>query len=218
MKSRILLVEDEIQISELLSEILSNNNYEVDVANDGVEGYSLFKKNEYSLVITDVMMPNLNGHELVKLIRENNDVVPIIMLTALGDEVDEIKGFDMGINDYIKKPFSYNILLKRVESLIVVNKNNSILEAVEIVMDLDAHTVTFKGESVDLTVKEFAILQYLMENKNRVISRDQLLEHAWGTNYFTDKRNVDTHMKNIRKKIPVKNIKTVKGVGYNFVI
>ncbi|MFD0711789.1 response regulator transcription factor [Paenibacillus sp. GCM10027626] len=215
---KILVIEDDFDIQELIKEFLSANNYRVDVADDGLVGIRLFQDFEYDLVILDVMLPKLNGYQACKMIRNLSPSVPIIMLTALADENDEIKGFDLGIDDYITKPFSYNILIKRVEaSLRRVNVNKSdVLRFKEIALDKNGYTVLVCNEKIDLTTKEFEILRFLLENNGRVVTREALLDQAWGLEYLGDDRIVDTHIKNLRKKIGVPYIKTVKGIGYKF--
>ena len=218
MKSRILLVEDEVKILDFAKEILMSNNYEVDTAVDGEEAYNLFKERKYDLVISDVMMPKVDGFQLVKLIRQNDEKTPIILLTALSDEENEVKGFEYGVNDYISKPFSFKVLVKRVEAQIKDVKESHVLETANIKMNLDSRIVTVNDKEVELTLKQFEILKYFMENPNFVITREQIMDHVWGYGYYGDIRNIDTHVKNLRQKLLIDNIKTVKGVGYNFVV
>jgi len=218
MKSRILLVEDEIKILDFAKEILMSNNYDVDTAVDGEEAYNLFKERNYDLVISDVMIPKVDGFQLVKLIRQKDEKIPIILLTALSDEENEVKGFDMGVSDYISKPFSFKVLVKRVEAQIKDVKTAHVLELANIKMNLDSRVVTVDNKEINLTLKQFEILKYFMENPNFVITREQIMNQVWGYGYYGDLRNIDTHVKNLRQKLLINNIKTVKGVGYNFVI
>ena len=192
MSSKILVVEDDIQIQELIVEFLESENYIVDTASDGVEGYEKFKENKYDLVILDVMMPKLDGYSLCKMIKKNDEEVGIIFLTALGDENSEIKGFDLKADDYISKPFSFNILIKRVEAVLRRKKE----------------------EEIELTLKEFNILKFMIRSYPMVVSREMLMDKVWGYEYYGDTRVIDAHMKNIRKKIKYDYIKTIKGVGY----
>ena len=192
MSSKILVVEDDIQIQELIVEFLESENYIVDTASDGVEGYEKFKENKYDLVILDVMMPKLDGYSLCKMIKKNDEEVGIIFLTALGDENSEIKGFDLKADDYISKPFSFNILIKRVEAVLRIKKE----------------------EEIELTLKEFNILKFMIRSYPMVVSREMLMDKVWGYEYYGDTRVIDAHMKNIRKKIKYDYIKTIKGVGY----
>lgn len=218
MNYKILVVEDDNQIQELIVEFLSSQDYIVDTANDGVEGYEKFKDGEYDLVILDVMMPRLDGHSLCKMIKNIDKEVSIIFLTALGDEENEIKGFDLKADDYISKPFSFNILIKRVEA--VLRRKNKAESEDEVLkfegLKLELHT--FKsyvdGEEIELTLKEFNILKLMISSYPTVVSREKLIEKIWGYEYFGDTRVIDAHMKNIRKKIKKDYIKTIKGVGY----
>ncbi|MDU2490111.1 MAG: response regulator transcription factor [Clostridium celatum] len=218
MNYKILVVEDDNQIQELIVEFLSSQDYIVDTANDGVEGYEKFKSGEYDLVILDVMMPKLDGHSLCKMIRNIDKEVSVIFLTALGDEENEIKGFDLKADDYISKPFSFNILIKRVEA-ILRRKNKEISEDEVLRFEgLKLELQTFKSyvdeEEIELTLKEFNILKLMISSYPTVVSREKLIEKIWGYDYFGDTRVIDAHMKNIRKKIKKDYIKTIKGVGY----
>ena len=218
MSYKILVVEDDSQIQELIVEFLSSQDYEVDTANDGVEGYEKFKEGEYDLVILDVMMPRLDGHSLCKMIRNIDKEVSIIFLTALGDEENEIKGFDLNADDYISKPFSFNILIKRVEAVLRrKNKEKSedeVLKFEGLKLDLQTFKSYIDEEEIELTLKEFNILKLMISSYPTVVSREKLIEKIWGYDYFGDTRVIDAHMKNIRKKIKKDYIKTIKGVGY----
>ena len=212
------MVEDDNQIQELIVEFLSSQDYIVDTANDGVEGYEKFKSGKYDLVILDVMMPKLDGHSLCKMIRNIDKEVSVIFLTALGDEENEIKGFDLRADDYISKPFSFNILIKRVEA--ILRRNNKEMSEEEVLKfeGLKLELQTFKSyvdeEEIELTLKEFNILKLMISSYPTVVSREKLIEKIWGYDYFGDTRVIDAHMKNIRKKIKKDYIKTIKGVGY----
>lgn len=218
MSYKILVVEDDNQIQELIVEFLSSQDYDVYVANDGVEGYEKFKENKYDLVILDVMMPRLDGHALCKMIRNLDKEVSIIFLTALGDEESEIKGFDLKADDYISKPFSFNILIKRVEAVLrrkqKEEKEDTILEFEGLKLDLQTFKSYIDNEEIELTLKEFNILKLMINSYPTVVSREKLIEKIWGYEYFGDTRVIDAHMKNIRKKIKKDYIKTIKGVGY----
>ncbi|MBP3914791.1 MULTISPECIES: response regulator transcription factor [unclassified Clostridium] len=218
MNYKILVVEDDNQIQELIVEFLSSQDYIVDTANDGVEGYEKFKSGEYDLVILDVMMPRLDGHSLCKMIRNIDKEVSIIFLTALGDEENEIKGFDLNADDYISKPFSFNILIKRVEAVLRrKNKEKSedeVLKFEGLKLDLQTFKSYIDEEEIELTLKEFNILKLMISSYPTVVSRENLIEKIWGYDYFGDTRVIDAHMKNIRKKIKKDYIKTIKGVGY----
>lgn len=218
MNSRILVVEDDNQIQELIVEFLSSQDYIVETANDGVEGYEKFKEGEYDLVILDVMMPRLDGHSLCKMIKSVDKEVSVIFLTALGDEENEIKGFDLKADDYISKPFSFNILIKRVEAVLRRKNREKVEEEVLRFEGLKLELQIFKsyveGEEIELTLKEFNILKLMISSYPTVVSREKLIEKIWGYDYFGDTRVIDAHMKNIRKKIKKDYIKTIKGVGY----
>ena len=218
MSYKILVLEDDNQIQELIVEFLSSQDYDVDVAHDGVEGYEKFKENKYDLVILDVMMPRLDGHALCKMIRNLDKEVSIIFLTALGDEESEIKGFDLKADDYISKPFSFNILNKRVEAVLrrkqKEEKEDTILEFEGLKLDLQTFKSYIDNEEIELTLKEFNILKLMINSYPTVVSREKLIEKIWGYEYFGDTRVIDAHMKNIRKKIKKDYIKTIKGVGY----
>ncbi len=216
MNSSILVIEDDSNIQELISEFLSAEGYRVDTANDGLEGIQKFKQGSYDLVILDIMMPNLDGYGVCKMIRKSSSV-PIIFLTALNDEGDQLKGFDLECDDYITKPFSFNLLIKRVEAILrrsnkTINDKFIVFEKLK--LDLNTYIAEIDGEPIELTLKEFNILKALIEKYPQVITREGLLDSIWGYDYYGDTRIVDAHIKNIRKKISLPYIKTVKGIGY----
>ncbi|HBF0788711.1 TPA: response regulator transcription factor [Clostridioides difficile] len=216
MNSSILVIEDDSNIQELISEFLSAEGYQVDTANDGLEGIQKFKQGSYDLVILDIMMPNLDGYGVCKMIRKSSSV-PIIFLTALNDEGDQLKGFDLECDDYITKPFSFNLLIKRVEAILrrsnkTINDKFIVFEKLK--LDLNTYIAEIDGEPIELTLKEFNILKALIEKYPQVITREGLLDSIWSYDYYGDTRIVDAHIKNIRKKISLPYIKTVKGIGY----
>ena len=217
MSKSILVVEDDANIQELIVEFLRAEDYNVDYASDGLEGIKLFKKNNYDLIILDIMMPNLDGYSACKMIRKTSSV-PIIFLTALNQENDEVKGFELECDDYITKPFSFNLLIKRVEAVLrrsnTTAESNDYLGFWKLRLDLNTYTVNVDGNIVELTLKEFNILKNLIEKYPQVITRESLLDSIWGYDYYGDTRIVDAHIKNIRKKIELPYIKTVKGIGY----
>lgn len=218
MKNKnILVIEDDSNIQELIVEFLNSEGYKVKSANDGIEGIQAFKKEEFDLVILDVMMPNLDGYGVCKMIRQSSNV-PIIFLTALNQESDQIKGFDLMCDDYITKPFSFTLLIKRVEAVLRRTNNyneSNILTFEKLNLDLDTYQAYLDESTIDLTLKEFNILKTLIENYPQVITRENLLDSVWGYDYYGDTRVVDAHIKNIRKKIELPYIKTVKGIGYS---
>ena len=218
MGYKILVVEDDSQIQELIVEFLSSQDYIVDTASDGVEGYEKFKENSYDLAILDVMMPKLDGHNLCKMIKKVDKNIAVIFLTALGDEESEVKGFELEADDYISKPFSFNILIKRVEAVLrrksESKENGEVLEFEGLKLELQTFKSFINNTEIELTLKEFNILKLLITSYPMVVSREMLIEKIWGYDYFGDTRVIDAHMKNIRKKIQYDYIKTVKGVGY----
>lgn len=212
----ILVVEDDQEIQELIKQFLMTQQYKVIVASDGLEGMKQFNKQSFDLILLDVMMPNLNGFEVAKMIRSQSNI-PIIMLTALEEEQDQMKGFDLGIDDYITKPFSFHVLIRRVEAVLRRSNNQSTDNHFlfrELHVDGDAYKVYVNKVEVPLTTKEFEILQLLLQNEKKVLTRETIVEKIWGYEYAGDTRMIDTHMKNIRKKLDIPYIKTVKGIGY----
>ncbi|WP_242318972.1 response regulator transcription factor [Bacillus cereus group sp. BfR-BA-01349] len=216
MNYHILVIEDDQEIQELIKQFLMTQEYNVIVALDGLEGMKEFNKQAFDLILLDVMMPNLNGFEVAKMIRSHSNI-PIIMLTALEEEQDQIKGFDLGIDDYITKPFSFHVLMRRVEAILRrSNKQSTDNHFIfkELHIDGDAYKVYVNRVEVPVTLKEFEILQLLLQNEKKVLTREVIIEKVWGYDYSGDTRMIDTHIKNIRKKLGIAYIKTVKGIGY----
>ncbi|MFJ8516497.1 response regulator transcription factor [Lysinibacillus xylanilyticus] len=216
MNYRILVIEDDQEIQELIKQFLMVQQYKVEVASDGLEGMKQFNKQSFDLILLDVMMPNLNGFEVAKMIRSQSNV-PVIMLTALEEEQDQVKGFDLGIDDYITKPFSFHVLIRRVEAVLRRSNYQSTVSHLvfkELHVDCDAYKVYVNKVETPLTTKEFEILQLLLKNEKRVLTRESIVEQVWGYEYQGETRLVDTHIKNIRKKLDIPYIKTVKGIGY----
>ena len=220
-KVKILVVDDEARMRKLVKDFLIKKDYEVIEAADGQEAVDVFfDQNDISLVILDVMMPKMDGWEVLKEIRAYSKI-PVIMLTAKGDERDELKGFDSGADEYISKPFSPKILVARVDALLRRSNLISEEEKIEtggIIMDKAAHTVTIEGKQVELSFKEFELLTYFMENQGIALSREKILNHVWNYDYFGDARTIDTHVKKIRSKLGECGdyIKTIWGMGYKF--
>ena len=216
MEKYIIVVEDDYKSQQLLQQFLTSNGYKVDCANDGLEGIQMYKDRNYNLILLDIVMPNLDGFSMCKMIRKESDV-PIIFVTALSSESDQIKGFDLLCDDYIVKPFSYNLLIKRIEAVLRRSKEDKAgvyLTFEKIKLNLKTYSAEIDGKIIDLTLKEFNILKSLIENYPQVVTREKLLDSIWGYDYFGDTRIVDAHIKNIRKKIILPYIKTVKGIGY----
>ena len=220
-KVKILVVDDEARMRKLVKDFLIKKDYEVIEAADGQEAVDVFfEQNDISLVILDVMMPKMDGWEVLKEIRAYSRI-PVIMLTAKGDERDELKGFDSGADEYISKPFSPKILVARVDALLRRSNLISEEEKIEtggIIMDKAAHTVTIEGKQIELSFKEFELLTYFMENQGIALSREKILNHVWNYDYFGDARTIDTHVKKLRSKMGDKGdyIKTIWGMGYKF--
>ena len=215
---RILVVEDDFDIQELLQNFLQETGYEVDIAGDGVEALSIFVDGKYDLILLDIMLPKIDGYGVCELIRKQSDV-PIIMLTALNGEDDQIKGLDLQVDDYITKPFSMPVVMKHIEAVLRRAEQggtapNNVIRYKEITVDTDSLTVLVGTESVSLTTREFEILKLLLENQGRVVSRERLLDTVWGYDYIGDEKIVNTHIKNIRKKLGVDYIETMRGAGY----
>ena len=216
MKESILVMEDDPNIQELIVEFLRAEGYKVDYASDGLEGIQLFKESKYDLVLLDIMMPNLDGYSVCKMIRQSSQV-PVIFLTAMNEEVDQLRGFDLECDDYITKPFSFNLLIQRVKAVLRRGKSNSIGDVLtfeKLKLDLNTYSLNLDDNNIELTLKEFNILKMLIERYPQVITRENLLDSIWGYDYYGDTRIVDAHIKNIRKKISLPYIKTVKGIGY----
>ena len=219
-KIKILVVDDEERMQKLLSDFLKMKDYEVLLAGNGEEAIDLFfKEKSIALIILDVMMPKMDGWTALKTIREHSKV-PVIMLTARSEENDELKGFDYGADEYISKPFSPKILVARVEALLRRSgvQKEDIMEVGGIVIDEAAHSVSVDGKPVELSFKEYELLQYFVENKGIALSREKILNNVWNYDYFGDARTIDTHVKKLRAKLMDKGdyIKTVWGMGYKF--
>ena len=220
-KRKILIVDDEERMRKLVRDFLVKKNFAVVEAADGSEALDLFfADSEISLVILDVMMPKLDGFACAKEIRAYSKV-PIIMLTAKGQERDELQGFEIGVDEYISKPFSPKVLVARVEAILRrtgKEPDEELLEAGGVVLNRSAHTVTIDGQNVDLSYKEFELLSYFMENRGIALSRETILDHVWNYDYFGDTRTIDTHVKKLRSKMGEKGdlIKTIWGMGYKF--
>ncbi len=220
-KLKIMVVDDEPRMRKLVRDFLVKRDFEVIEAGDGEEALDLFySDSKIALIILDVMMPKVNGWEVCREIRETSKV-PIIMLTAKGDESDELTGFEIGADEYISKPFSPKILVARVEA--ILRRTNQLGEDTSvdiggIRIDKAAHTVTIDGQNVELSFKEFELLTYFVENAGIALSREKILDHVWNYDYFGDARTIDTHVKKLRSKMGDKGsyIKTIWGMGYKF--
>ena len=219
-KTKILVVDDEARIRKLVNDFLTRKEYEVIEAEDGEQALDAFYDDkDIALIILDVMMPKLNGFQVCKEIRESSKV-PIIMLTAKVDESDELMGFDLGVDEYVTKPFSPKTLVARVDAILRRRESDKeeVVDEGGIVIDKTAHTVTIDGVQQDFSVKEFELLNYFMENKGIALSREKILNNVWNYDYYGDARTIDTHVKKLRSKMGDKGdyIKTIWGMGYKF--
>ena len=218
---KILVVDDEDRMRKLVRDFLSKKGYIVLEAADGEEAVDIFlKEKELAMILLDVMMPKMDGWQVCREIRQYSNI-PIVMLTARSDERDELLGFELGVDEYISKPFSPKILVARVEALLRRSgKDGSadILEAAGIVVDKTAHRVTIDGKEIELSFKEFELLSYFLENEGIALSREKILNGVWNYDYFGDARTIDTHVKKLRSKMGAKGelIRTVWGLGYKF--
>ena len=216
---KILVVDDEIRMRKLVKDFLTKSGYDVIEAENGSQAVDRFYEDKkIALIILDVMMPVMDGWQACREIRSYSNV-PIIMLTAKSDERDELQGFQLGVDEYISKPFSPKILVARVEAILRrtnTSKENQIMELGGIVLDQIAHVVTIDGKNIDLSYKEFELLTYFMENKGIALSREKILNNVWNYDYFGDSRTIDTHVKKLRSKMGEKGdlIKTIWGMGY----
>lgn len=213
---KILVVEDDIDIQDILQNHLIDAGYEVIIASNGVDGISNFSE-DISLVLLDIMLPKIDGFGVCEVIRQKSQV-PIIMLTALSDEENQLKGFGQKIDDYISKPFSPKILLCKIAAILRRSSaeisSNSIIAYKELRMDIDGFHLYHKEQEILLTQKEFELLKILLENQGRVFTRQMLLDRLWGADVYVEDRIVDSHIKNLRKKLTVDYIETIRGVGY----
>ena len=220
-KLKVLVVDDEVRMRKLVKDFLAKKNFQVLEAADGEEALDLFYQDkDIALIILDIMMPKIDGWGVCREIRKNSKV-PIIMLTARGDERDELLGFELGVDEYISKPFSPKILVARVEAILRrTGQGNAedILQAGGIVIDKAAHLASVDGKPMELSFKEFELLTYFMENEGIALSREKILNSVWNYDYFGDARTIDTHVKKLRSKMGDKGdyIKTVWGMGYKF--
>ena len=216
MGKRILVIEDEASIQNILRIFLEDAGYQATLADDGMDGIAAFHKDSFDLVLLDIMMPRLDGYSVCEMIR-NESSTPIILLTALDDEDNQMKGFNLLADDYITKPFSMPLVLKRMEAVLRrawSGEKSSVLVYQNVQLDTENYKVFVEGKEVTLTAREFDILRLLMENQGRVFTREQLLDIIWNYDYLGDDKIINTHIKNIRKKLGVDCIETIRGVGY----
>jgi len=219
----ILVVDDESRMRKLLKDFLSAKGYKILEAEDGEKAIEVFEenRNKIKLILLDVMMPKLDGWSVLRKIRQESNL-PVIMLTARGEEQDELFGFELGVDEYISKPFSPKILVARVEAIIkrVYGDTKQAKDYDGIVIDQEGRTVTVDGKPIDLSLREYELLKYLLDNENIALSRDKILNNVWNYDYYGDSRTIDSHIKKIRHKLGKKGkyIETIRGIGYKFEI
>lgn len=224
---KILIVDDEEHIQELIKFNLENNSYKVFCANDGLEALRLAKTELPQLILLDVMLPGMDGYDVCKEIRRDNVIsnTPIIMITAKGEELDKILGLELGADDYLTKPFSVRELVARVKAVLRRTRTHYVMDNVcsfgNVTIDFEKHEVVKNNKKIDLTLKEFELLEVLIKNKGRVMTRDFLLDKVWGYEYIGETRTVDVHIRYLRKKIEdddkhPKFVETIRGIGYRF--
>ena len=221
MDKCILIVDDESRMRKLIKDFLAAKGYNILEAEDGEKALQVFEENseKISLILLDVMMPKLDGWSVLRQIRQTSKV-PIMMLTARGEEQDELFGFELGVDEYISKPFSPKILVARVEAILKRTQGNSkeVKDYGGIEIDKDGRTVTVDGKVLELSLREYELLVYLVENENIALSRDKILNNVWNYDYYGDSRTIDSHIKKIRHKLGKKGkyIETIRGIGYKF--
>ena len=217
---KILLAEDEVDLNNVVTRYLKKNGYSVDSVLDGEEALNYLEYSEYDLVILDIMMPKVDGFEVIKKLRDKGNHTSVLMLTARDSADDKVKGLDLGADDYIVKPFDFNELLARIRAVVRRKYGNSSNKLVigDLILDTSEKSVTRAGKQIELTGKEYEVLEYLMQSKNRILSREQIKEHVWDFDYEGDSNIIDVLIKNIRKKIDIEDgkqiIYTKRGLGY----
>ncbi|MBR4446478.1 MAG: response regulator transcription factor [Solobacterium sp.] len=220
--TKILITDDEAKIREMIAKYAVHEGFETEEACDGMEAVEKCAANSYDLIIMDIMMPNLDGFSAVKEIRKNDPDVPVIMLSALGQEYDRVHGFDVGVDDYVVKPFSSKELMMRIHAILKRTRHSApasdTLKIDGLVIDYDARTVSIDGVRVGLSPKEYELLAYLSKNAGIALTREKLLSNVWGYDFFGDDRTLDTHIKLLRRNLGdyAKYIVTLRGVGYRF--
>ena len=215
---KILVVEDDLDIQELLKNFLQEAGYSIVLANDGAEALSIFSNAQFDLILLDIMLPKIDGFVVCELIRKQSQV-PIIMLTALNGEEEQIRGLDLQVDDYITKPFSMPVLIRKIAAVLrrsTTNQNqeHQTVAYKNLILDLDSYSALVNGEPYELTQREFEILRELLLNQGRVFTRQNLLDRLWKYDFYGEERVVDTHIKNLRKKLGIDFIQTIRGVGY----
>lgn len=221
MSNNVLIVDDEARMRKLIKDFLMAKNFTILEAADGEEALKVFEENQnkIDLILLDVMMPKLDGWSVLRQIRQNSKV-PIIMLTARGEEQDELFGFELGVDEYISKPFSPKILVARVEAILKRTQGDTkeVKDCGGIEIDKEGRTVSVDGKNIELSLREYELLVYLIENENIALSRDKILNNVWNYDYYGNSRTIDSHVKKLRHKLGKrgKYIKTIRGIGYKF--
>lgn len=214
---KILIIEDDADIQELLSVFLKEAGYRTTIASDGVEALLKFEHDKYDLILLDVMLPKIDGFGVCEVMRQQSDV-PIIMLTALDDERNQVKGLDLGIDDYIIKPFAIQVLIRKIKAVLRryhhCDETDHILSYKRLKLDVKGYLAFMDEKEIELTQKEFELMREFILHQGQVLTRKSLLDRVWGYDYFGEERIVDTHIKNLRKKMGMDYIRTIRGVGY----
>lgn len=214
---KILVVEDDLSIQALLHDFLQEAGYEIVLASDGVEAISLFSINAFDLVLLDIMLPKVDGYNVCEIIRKQSNI-PVIMLTAMDSEADQIKGFDLQVDDYITKPFSMPVLLRKIAAVLrrvsLSETEKQVMQYRNLILDIPSYKAFVDGRDSDLTPREFEILRELLSHQGRILTRENIINLLWKYEFYGDERIIDTHIKNLRKKLGIELIDTVRGVGY----
>lgn len=217
MDKKILIIEDEVSIQGILKNYLETAGYNVELASDGLEGFSMFQKDTYDLILLDVMMPKIDGYIVLEMIRKESNV-PVMMITAMGEEENQMKAFELEVDDYIIKPFIPGLVMKRIEAVLrrsnTKKEVNHLLKYKELTLDTEGCQVFLSGKAIYLTHKEYELLKLFLENQNRVFSREVLLEKLWGYDFYGNPKVVNVHVQNLRRKLEGGYIETVRGAGY----
>lgn len=216
--NKILVVEDDLDIQELLQNFLQESGYDITVANDGLEAINLFSDDDFDLILLDILLPKIDGFSVCEFIRKKSQI-PIIILTALNGEKEQIKGLDLQVDDYITKPFSMPVLVRKIAAVLrraskTSNQEHKTISYDNLILDFDDYTASVNGISYELTQREFEVLRELLLNRGRILTRQNLLNKLWKYDFYGDERVIDTHIKNLRKKLNITFIQTIRGVGY----
>ena len=216
--NKILVVEDDLDIQELLQNFLQESGYDITVANDGLEAINLFSDDDFDLILLDILLPKIDGFSVCEFIRKKSQI-PIIILTALNGEKEQIKGLDLQVDDYITKPFSMPVLVRKIAAVLrraskISDQEHKTISYDNLILDFDDYTASVNGISYELTQREFEVLRELLLNRGRILTRQNLLNKLWKYDFYGDERVIDTHIKNLRKKLNITFIQTSRGVGY----